>query len=87
MLDREIFSSLEMNEENFRETIASACGIDNTNFEHKLETAKLVKAWRTSSLQAEVDAVQKAHGEPILMLAEDWACVTILLRSVPGKTV
>ena len=47
VLDREIFSSLEMNEEKFRETIASACGIDNTNFEHKLETAKLVKAWRT----------------------------------------
>ena len=53
VLDREIFSSLEMNEEKFRDTIASACGIDNTNFEHKLEIAKLVKAWRTSSLQAE----------------------------------
>ena len=46
VLDREISSSLEMNEEKFRETIASACGIDNTNFEHKLETAKLVKAWQ-----------------------------------------
>ena len=36
VLDREIFSSLEMNEGKIRETIASACGIDNTNFEHKL---------------------------------------------------
>ena len=74
VLDREIFSSLEMNEENFRETIASSCGIDNTNFEHKLETAKLVKAWRTSSLQAEVkskvDAVQKAHGEPACLIRQ-----------------
>ena len=86
VLDREIFSSLEMNEENFRDTIASACGIDNTNFEHKLEIAKLVKAWRTSSLQAEgkskVDAVQKAHGEPIQMLSEDWA---ILMRQFKEK--
>ena len=79
VLDREIFSSLEMNEEKFRETIASVCGIDNTNFEHKLETAKLVKAWRTSSLQAEVkskvDAVRKAQEEPIQMLSEDSACL------------
>ena len=35
VLDREIFSSLEMNEEKFRETIPFACGIENTNFEHK----------------------------------------------------
>ena len=87
VLDREIFSDLKMNEERFRETTASACGVDNTNFEHKLETAKLVKAWRTSSLQAEVkskvDAVQKAHGEPIQMLSEDWAC---LMRQLKEKS-
>ena len=74
VLDREIFSSLQMNEETFRETMAFACGIDNTNFEHKLEIAKLVKAWRTSSLQAEVkskvDAVQKAHEKQIQVSLE-----------------
>ena len=89
--DREIFSSLEMNEEKFRDTIASACGIDNTNFEHKLEIAKLVKAWRTSSLQAEVkskvDAVQKAHGEPIQMLSEDWASLMRQFKEKIGRNI
>ena len=82
MLDREIFSSLEMN---------VACGIDNTNFEHKLETAKLVEAWRTSSLQAEVkskdDAVQKAHGKPIQKLSEDWACLRRQFKERFGRNI
>ena len=80
-----------MNEETFRDTIASACGIDNTNFENKLEIAKLVKAWRTSSLQAEVkskvDAVQKAHGEPIQMLSEDWASLMRQFKEKFGRNI
>ena len=61
--DRERFSSLEQNKDKFRETILSACGINNTIFEHKLETAKLVKAWRTASLQAQTKAKGRRGSE------------------------
>ena len=76
---------------NFATPLRLLCGIDNTNFEHKLEIAKLVKAWRTSSLHAEVkskaDAVQKAHGEPIQMLSEDWASLMRQFKEKFGRNI
>ena len=91
VLDREIFSSIETNEEKFRDTMVSACGIDTSNFDHKIEVAKLVKAWRSASLQAEtkakVDAIQKAHGEPVQMLSEDWASLMRQFKEKFGRHI
>ena len=49
----------------------------DSGFTHRLELSKLITAWTAARTQAEakqrVDAVQKAHGEPVVMLPADWS--------------
>ena len=89
ILDREVFVSLLHTVEGFKEAVTSGLGIDPAaGFSHSREMAKMVKAWNSAKVQAEaktkVDAVAKAHGEPISMLKCDW--VSLMTRTYTETT-
>ena len=74
--DRLQFVALDETTEGLRNTCKEALGVDtNLNFEHKLEFAKISKAWSSAKIAAEtkekIDAVHRAHGEPVQMLEGD----------------
>ena len=76
--DRLLFINLDDTIESLRDTCKEALQIDvSINFEHKLEIAKISKAWNSAKVTAEtkqkIDAVHRAHGEPVQMLEGDWA--------------
>ena len=77
ILDREVFVSLHYTVEGFKEAVSAGLGIvPAVGFSHNREMAKMVKAWNSAKVQADiktkVDAVAKAHGEPVSMLKCDW---------------
>ena len=70
ILDRQLFVALDADEAAIMKTLAKAFQLDSEEFEDKLELAKISKAWwSTAKVQSDtkrkVDAVQKAHGEPV----------------------
>ena len=72
ILDREVFVSPHHTVEGFKEAVTAGLGINPAvGFSHSREMAKMVQAWNSAKAQAEVktkvDAVAKAHGEPISM--------------------
>ena len=77
ILDREVFVALHHTVEGFTQAVSAGLGIDPAmGFSHNREMAKMVKAWNSAKIQADiktkVDAVAKAHGEPVSMLKCDW---------------
>ena len=83
ILDREVFVALHHTVEGFTHAVSAGLCIDPAvGFSHSREKAKMVKVWNSGKVQAEVktkvDAVAKAHGEPISMLKCDW--VSLMTR-------
>ena len=83
ILDREVFVALHHTVEGFMQAVSARLGIDPAvGFSHNRDVAKVVKAWNCAKIQAEVktkvDAVAKAHGEPISVLKCDW--VSLMTR-------
>ena len=79
--DRGLFVALDTSEEGLRKTAEQAFGVDpSKGFVHKRELANIVKARQTAKVQNEtkvrVDAVVRAHGEPVTMLHPDWLALT-----------
>ena len=75
--DRLLFVALDDTTESLRSTCKEALGIDTSaNFEHKLEFAKIAKAWSSTKIAAEtkqkIDAIHRALYEPVQMLEGDW---------------
>ena len=78
--------------ESLRDTCKEALGIHvSIYFEHKLEFAKISKAWNSAKVTAEtkqkIDAVHRAHGEPEQMLEGDWANMTRAFKLKYGKQI
>ena len=77
VLTRDIFCGLDTEEAGFRTACKEGVGVDtDKGFLHRVELSKLVFAWNAARTHAEtktrVDAIQRAHGEPVVMLAVDW---------------
>ena len=75
--DRELFVALDTPEESLRETCKEAFGIDSSKgFAHKRELGKIVTAWNNAKVhndtKLKLDAVARAHGEPVSRLCSDW---------------
>ena len=92
ILDREVFVSLHHTVEGFKEAVTAGLGINPAvGFSHSREMAKMVKAWHSAKVQAEVktkvDAVAKAHGEPISMLKCDWISLMTRFGDQHGENV
>ena len=76
LCDREICVTIDTDESALRENMKTDFGLDPTKgFAHKMEVAKVVKAWNLAKVQSEVnvkaDAAARAHGVPITMLDPD----------------
>ena len=83
ILDREVFVALHNTIEGSTQAVSAGLGVDPAlGFSHNREMAKMVKAWNSAKIQADiktkVDAVAKAHGEPVSMLKCDW--VSLMTR-------
>ena len=83
VLTRSAFINLDSTEEGLKQTAKEAFGIDvnvpENSFPHKREMSKLISAWKEGRLQQDtkekVDAVSRAHGEPVSRLPGDWEAV------------
>ena len=90
VLSRAVFVALDTTEEGLTET-ATAFGIKakGGSFEHKREMAKLIAAWQQGRIQNEVkvkvDAISKAHGEPVSMPPEDYEVLLTAFKEKHGK--
>ena len=75
-----VFIALDRTVEGITETLKEAFGVDaSQGFTHKRELAELIAAWEESKIQSEtknkVDAVARAHGEPISHVPADWESI------------
>ena len=61
------------------------------DFAHKRELAQLIAAWEESKIQSEtkkkVDAVARAHGEPISHLPADWQSIMKSFKQKHGENI
>ena len=84
---RQLFAALDRSEEGFCETCKEAFHIDpSLGFKHKRELGRLLPVWNTAKVQrdtkVQIEAVHKAHGEPISMIVADR---TSLIRTFKVK--
>ena len=82
--------ALDTTEEVLRKTCEQAFGIDpSKSFLHKRELAKVVKAWKDAKVHADTkvnyDAVARAHGETVSMLAPDWISLLAAFKQKYGE--
>ena len=74
---RDIVVNLDSTDDGFRLACAEGFGVEPSKwFVHRAEQAALLVAWTSARIQQDakrqVDAVQRAHGEPVVMLETDW---------------
>ena len=84
---RQLLAALNSSEEGFRDTCKEAFHIDpSLGFKHKRELGRLLTVWNAARVQrdtkVQIEAVHKAHGEPISMIVADW---TSLIRTFKAK--
>ena len=88
-MDRQLFVALDADETAIVRTLAKVFQLDTDEFEDKLELVKISNAWSAAKVQSDtkrtVDAVQKAHGEPVQLLSEDWASLMRQFKKKYGK--
>ena len=83
--------ALDSTEEGFMKTCKQAFGIDTEagDFGHKREWAKLNMVWKQARITCDtkdrVDAVKRAHGEPVSFLTADWVSLLREFKKQRGK--
>ena len=90
VLSRSVFVALDTTIEGLSKT-AETFGINvaSGEFVHKREMAKLISAWQQGKVDQDtkqkVDAVCKAHGEPVAMLPEEYESLLVSFAKIHGK--
>ena len=90
---RAVFGGLDSSEDGLRATAKQARGIDveNGEFTHKREMAKLLSAWHQAKVMAEtkvkLDALARAHGESVSSLPEDWEELLNAFKTKYGRHI
>ena len=91
IVDREMFSELDVDEISFRKTMVNFGVDESKSFAHKRELTKLLKAWKATKIQVEtkqkIDAVQRAHGEPVQTLVADWNSMICSFKDKYGSNI
>ena len=83
--------ALDSTEEGFMKTCKQAFGIDTEtgDFAHKREWAKLHMVWKQARITCDtkdrVDAVKRAHGEPVSFLTAGWVSLLREFKKQRGK--
>ena len=76
--------------EELKDTVREAFGVDTAKYglPHKVEWANIHNAWSASKVNLEVktkvDAVARAHGQPIQYLTKDWASMLFQFKTQYG---
>ena len=89
---RQLFVALDRTEEGFCDTCKEAFHVDpSLGFKHKRELGRLVMVWNTAKVQrdtkVQIEAVHKAHGEPISMVTADWVSLLRTFRAKYGNNI
>ena len=87
-----VFVALNRTVEGITDTLKEAFGVDpSKGFVHKRELAQLIAAWEECKIQSEtkskVDAVARAHGEPISHLPADWESIMKGFKQKHGANI
>ena len=83
--------ALDSTEEGFTKTCNQAFGIvtETRDFAHKREWTKLHMVWKQARITCDtkdrVDAVKRAHGEPVSFLTADWVSFLREFKKQRGK--
>ena len=87
------FAAMDTTLEELKDTIREAFGVDTAKYglPHKVEWAKNHNAWLASKVNLEVktrvDAVARAHGQPIQYLTKDWASILFQFKTQYGLKI
>ena len=94
VLSQAVFVALDSSEEGLRSMAKDAFGIDLSTeggFIHKREMAKVIASWKESRIQSEsetkVDAVARAHGEPVSYLPSEWVKILKTFKDKYGQRI
>ena len=94
VLSQAFFVALDSSEEGLRSMSKDAFGIDLSSeggFIHKREMAKVIASWKESRIQSEtnakVDAVARAHGEPVSYLPSEWVKILKTFKDKHGQRI
>ena len=94
VLSQAVFVALDSSEEGLRSVAKDAFGIDLSTeggFIHKREMAKVIASWKESRIQSEtktkVDAVARAHGEPVSYLPSEWVKILKTFKDKYGQRI
>ena len=85
-----LFAAMDSTAEELKDTVREAFGVDTAKYglPHKVEWAKIHNAWLASKVNLEVktrvDAVARAHGQPIQYLTKDWASMLFQFETQYG---
>ena len=81
------FAAMDTTPEELKDTVREAFGVDTAKYgvPHKVEWANIHNAWLASKVNLEVktrvDAVARAHGQPIQYLTKDWASMLFQFKN------
>ena len=84
------FAAMDTTPEELKDSVREAFGVDTAKFGllHKVEWANIHNAWLASKVSLEVktrvDAVARAHGQPIQYLTKDWASMLFQFKTQYG---
>ena len=87
------FAAMDSTAEDLKETCKEAFGIDPSKYgiSHKVEWANVHNAWLASKVNVEVktkvEAVTRAHGQPITLLTADWASLIVQFKTQYGMSI
>ena len=81
--DVSLFTAMDSTAEELKDTCREAFCIDSAKhgFTHKRDWAKVHNAWLSAKVNVDVktkvDAVSRAHGQPITFFTADWARLVV----------
>ena len=88
-----IFAAMDTTPEELKDTVHEAVGVDTAKYglPLKVEWANIHNAWLASKVNLEVktrvDAVARAHGQPIQYLTKDWASMLFQFKTQYGLNI
>ena len=87
------FAAMDTTPEEPKDTVRDAFGVDTTKYglPHKVEWANIHNAWLAAKVNLEVetrvDAIARAHKQPIQDLTRDWASMLFQFKTQYGLNI
>ena len=88
-----MFAAMDTSVEELKETVREASGVDTAKYGllHTVKWANIHNAWLSvkvnQEVKSKVDAVARAHGQPIQYLTADWASMIFQFKQQHGMSI